>query len=1021
MLALFLLLASSPGQQQILRPLLEAAFANKLKGDVILDRLELTLYSARLTGLQVQLGPGHKLEVQETFVRWSWKSLKRKQLELVQIFRPEMTLEIVSDRRSSSALDLPVVPIRQLMLANGVVRIHRENQRYLIRELQAQIRTQDKTAPFLLTGKLGPEALPLAVEGQLIPGEPARLLLQQAHLDAQELLPRAVLFTLDPTADTPGVQLQLDQIDSDEVQRLIRALQFDWPLPEALSFSLQQPRLEWNRQNDPPLHLNLTSAQVQWDRKSINVGQGQIGVRLGKQLELEGQLNLPGESHLQFSLVPGTESRATIELKIPQPAALARAVLPDWQWPIQGRLNAGGEVFLTGEDRWEGAFHLVGKPDPAKQKRRKEAFQLGGVEAGLQFAASGNRWEGRLDTRIANRALFRARGDSERWSWELFSNKASTWRRLLPRGLWPTRLKDFEGLAGKGIFQRQPSSWSGNGTIELRKAVWGRFQLEDGQSSWRIFGSPQKWTFHTEKSSARFGGEGLPTGRIQAQGVWKQTPGGTQLTLEDLRMQDVGYLSPDGFRGLGGGVLAARGKILQRGNHWELDLQGDLGVREILSGAFYAETGAWPGLWRLKGHYDNLAARLSITEGRLTSKGMGDARFTGTLSANQQDLQGDFQLTGLEKALAPLLRQALEGVNPQMADIDLVGRISGQGEFHRSPKGWIVQGDFSPHDLILSWPHIGLWLETSRGKLPISLGTKPGARLSPQSARLHIQALRLGPLNLKTDMLTLETARNQLKIPGTQRWSLAQGAALVDDLVLRGGGQPFQMETGIRVEGVQLTDLTQEMNWPSMAGTLDADLGRMTYRDSSVRSEGTAQIQAFGGDIRLDRMRATDLFGAYPGFEVNLSFSGIDLQKLTQTLAFGEMNGIVDGYAHNLRLLGATPSRFEARIESRDKGPRDISVRALDNLTVVSQGTSSSALSRGIYRFIPRYNYRKLGLQCRLENDRFFLRGIARKDSDRYLVDGGFWPPKIDIVSPPATVSFKEMLRRLQRIDRQAR
>ena len=75
-------------------------------------------------------------------------------------------------------------------------------------------------------------------------------------------------------------------------------------------------------------------------------------------------------------------------------------------------------------------------------------------------------------------------------------------------------------------------------------------------------------------------------------------------------------------------------------------------------------------------------------------------------------------------------------------------------------------------------------------------------------------------------------------------------------------------------------------------------------------------------------------------------------------------------------------------------------------------------LSQGIYRFIDFYRYRKIGMTCSLHNDAFYLRGTAKKGSDQYLVDGGLLPPRIDVIISSPAISFKEMMRRLKRIER---
>ena len=210
----------------------------------------------------------------------------------------------------------------------------------------------------------------------------------------------------------------------------------------------------------------------------------------------------------------------------------------------------------------------------------------------------------------------------------------------------------------------------------------------------------------------------------------------------------------------------------------------------------------------------------------------------------------------------------------------------------------------------------------------------------------------------------------------------------------------------------------QELGWPEMDGTLGADLGRLHYRSGELSIAGEAEIEVFAGRISVRNMQVKEPFSRYPVFLADIDFSGIDLYRLTKTFSFGEMNGVIDGYVHQLRVFGATPTRFEARLSTRKSGTRNISVKALNNLSILSQGGLSAALSRGIYRFIDFYRYRSIGIVCSLENDQFRMRGTALEGSDRYLVYGGLLPPRIDVVSSSPTVSFREMVKRLKRIDR---
>jgi hypothetical protein len=216
---------------------------------------------------------------------------------------------------------------------------------------------------------------------------------------------------------------------------------------------------------------------------------------------------------------------------------------------------------------------------------------------------------------------------------------------------------------------------------------------------------------------------------------------------------------------------------------------------------------------------------------------------------------------------------------------------------------------------------------------------------------------------------------------------------------------------------VDLQELTAIQQWPAVEGNLSADLGRIRYAAGTLSTQGQAVIDVFDGRVTLDKIRGERLDSSYPVFSGDIDYGGIDLGRLTRTFEFGEIRGIVHGYVKNLRLFGTTPTHFTASLESLEKGERSLSVKAVRNLTVISQGGLAGVLSSGIYRFIDFYNYQKIGIYCALENDVFTLEGVAL-DSGNYLVYGGWLPPKINIVAPVHNISFKEMLKRLDRIGR---
>jgi hypothetical protein len=206
-----------------------------------------------------------------------------------------------------------------------------------------------------------------------------------------------------------------------------------------------------------------------------------------------------------------------------------------------------------------------------------------------------------------------------------------------------------------------------------------------------------------------------------------------------------------------------------------------------------------------------------------------------------------------------------------------------------------------------------------------------------------------------------------------------------------------------------------------MGGRLGAELPDIRFAKEEISTGGEALLQVFDGAVRGRNMRVNKPFSRYPTYHADIDFTGIDLQLLTQAFSFGEMNGVADGFVHELRLFGPVPSAFRATFETREKGTRNISVKALRNLNTLSQGGLAAALSQGIYRFIDFYRYRKIGIRCWLRNDVFHLEGTAKPGTDTYLIYGGWLPPRIDVIVSTPTISFQEMVKRLKRIERTGR
>jgi len=179
-----------------------------------------------------------------------------------------------------------------------------------------------------------------------------------------------------------------------------------------------------------------------------------------------------------------------------------------------------------------------------------------------------------------------------------------------------------------------------------------------------------------------------------------------------------------------------------------------------------------------------------------------------------------------------------------------------------------------------------------------------------------------------------------------------------------------------------------------------------------VHLHTTAGSEITATDLHVDR-----LFSRVRTVGMDVDVERIDLAKATSTFGVGHVTGILHGAIDDLELVGGQPTSFDAWIETvPEKGvSQHISVTAIRQLSILG-GAGSDPFTQGILSFFDEYRYAKMGLRCRLRNDRFLLHGVERLDDKDFLVVGSFFPPTVNVISHNQVISFSEMVRRLSRI-----
>ncbi|MCX6573456.1 MAG: hypothetical protein NTX99_05640, partial [Candidatus Aminicenantes bacterium] len=205
-----------------------------------------------------------------------------------------------------------------------------------------------------------------------------------------------------------------------------------------------------------------------------------------------------------------------------------------------------------------------------------------------------------------------------------------------------------------------------------------------------------------------------------------------------------------------------------------------------------------------------------------------------------------------------------------------------------------------------------------------------------------------------------------------------------------------------------------------LTGKIQADFPRLDISPEKIAVSGRGEASVFGGQIVLRDLGVARPFDPGRSISLNVDILDLDLKKLTDEVPFGEVTGIVRGEIRGLVITYGQPESFHFRLESVPvKGvPQTFSLKAVDNLTVLSSGQQASGGMGGFWLSLARgFRYSKLGIVSTLRNDTFKLNGTIHEGGIEYLVK----KPSLFGISvvnrePDKSISFKEMAGRLKRV-----
>ncbi|RPJ00600.1 MAG: hypothetical protein EHM31_07745, partial [Candidatus Aminicenantes bacterium] len=420
----------------------------------------------------------------------------------------------------------------------------------------------------------------------------------------------------------------------------------------------------------------------------------------------------------------------------------------------------------------------------------------------------------------------------------------------------------------------------------------------------------------------------------------------------------------------------------------------DIGQGESLWKSVYIAWSKHPLKLTAAGRYDPGSGGLDGLSARVLLPEIGSVDITGSAKlgpAPSFDLATETRLS-----LGPLYSLYTQtGVSEESRTL-IEGTLGAILRVRKNGEALSVGGRVKLADTNLERPQTKTFLLGVTADLPVLYEAGPAA--TPPSAeaplleegRLHIGEFQNSLLTLKPVDISLRAGANAL---GIEPVSLELFGGRVElgrtTFRLDPASGSFQGIGSLALRDIDISKFPVQSPQFKLTGKIQAEFPRLDISRGKIAIAGWGEASVFGGKIVLRDLSVSDPFDPGRSISLNVDIVELDLKKLTDEVPFGEVTGIVSGEVRDLVITYGQPESFTFRLESvpRKGVPRTFSLKAVDNLTVLSSGQQASGGTGSFWMsFIRGFRYRKLGIVSTLRNDTFTLNGTIIENGIEYLV-----------------------------------
>jgi len=468
----------------------------------------------------------------------------------------------------------------------------------------------------------------------------------------------------------------------------------------------------------------------------------------------------------------------------------------------------------------------------------------------------------------------------------------------------------------------------------------------------------------------------------------------------DLHIRALAFSDAAGLHA--GDKLSGRLTVsaVPRGSEWRWF--ADVGWRE---GAVFWQPFYFPsGGQRFVGQGSFGPRGVSVTRGQLQVAGVGSASVGGRW---RQGEWADFDLAATDLDLDGLYRLILKPwlEKGPLANLDVRGSGDLRWSYHNEATRVF---DVALRETSLKDRDRRFALNGVNLRLPWAEGQENEGKLAFSGG--HFFDIPFGAIQEPVRMKGWQVELPDLSLP------VLDGRLTVNGFHAERHSGVWNWRFGGGVTPISMERLSAVLGWPKMFGSLSGVLPAAIYDGHQVRVEGALLVRAFDGTAVVKDLSLVEPLGRAPRLYADLDMRGLDLDLLTRTFSFGSITGRVDATVKGLELSNWQPVKFDAQVVSSPGDyPRQISQRAVQNISSLGGAGAGAAIQRSFLRFLDQFGYSRIGLSCVLRNGVCTMDGVEAAPHGYVIVKGG-GIPAITVIGYNRYVGWDELLGRLERV-----